>query len=105
MQRNTSKRDSLGSFSDRLSTAISVGEFNFDDEKLAPYSPSEVSGGSSSCLPTPLDEKSHSPELNEKEAEISEIQVPAAVLDVESVRRPSPTPDVPSAIRNSVDMV
>lgn len=105
MQRNASKRDSFTSFSDRLSTAISVGDFNFDDEKAGPYSPSEVSAGSSSCLPTPLDEKAHSPALNEKEFEVTEIQVPATVVDIEAVRRQSPTPDVPSTARHSADMV
>ncbi|KAI0789253.1 pheromone A receptor-domain-containing protein [Abortiporus biennis] len=106
IQRNQSKRDSLSSFnSDRLSTAISIGDFPPDEEK-APYSPSS-SSGSSSCLPTPADEKSHEENLKEKSNEIApweSIQLPSLPIDAEhGIERP--TPDVPSPIRNSLDMV
>ena len=121
IQRNTSKRDSLGSlFSDRLSTAISVGAFGYDDEKT-PYSPSDSTAGSSTFLGSPVEEKKQ---------DVEEIQVPAVAMpepthDAESVQRLSgavsptrshhdtdveaqrqaPSVELPSSVRNSVDIV
>jgi len=122
IQRNTSKRDSLGSFSDRLSTAISVGDFAYDDEKT-PYSPSDSTAGSSTFLDSPIDEKKTETRVN-----VQEIAKPEPAHDVESVHRLSgsvsptrshhadadadveaqrqaPSVELPSSVRNSVDMV
>jgi len=130
VQRNQSKRDSMFSFSDRLSTAISIGEFDALDEKRA-YSihsahsvhaggeaeEGSSSSGSSTYLPSPVspvDDKASSFRAgDEDEDEITEVRVPEIAelarpqrtLDVEGLQRH--TPDVPlsSSVRNSIDMV
>ncbi|THH28485.1 hypothetical protein EUX98_g5709 [Antrodiella citrinella] len=116
-----SKRDSMGSFSDRLSTAISVGDFGAYDEK-APYSPSDSTAGSSTYLGSPIDEK----KKEGASIDIPEIARPEPALDVESIHRLSgtispvlshhseldveaqreaPSVELPSSVRNSFDMV
>lgn len=94
IQRNASKRDSLTSFSDRLST-ISVGDLV--NEEKQPYSSAGSSSGSSAYLSSPIDEKAA------KQLNIEEIAVPAPVHNAHDIQRH--TPDVPSTIRNSVDIV
>ncbi|TCD64812.1 a-factor receptor [Steccherinum ochraceum] len=108
IQRNRSKHDSLFSFSDRLSTAISVGEFGFDDEKAAPYSPSDSTAGSSTFLPTPIDEKpsvhddkKREPWMEADLPSLPEIAMPEPAHDVASVHRlsgaVSPIPASPTS--------
>ena len=126
VQRNTSKRDSLGSFSDRLSTAISVGEFGAYDDEKAPYSPSDSTAGSSTYLGSPIEKK----EMEEVDAASPVIARPEPTHDAEGVQRlsgsvspvparspspvhhddveaqrPTPSVELPSSVRNSVDIV
>ncbi|KAH8092655.1 STE3-domain-containing protein [Cristinia sonorae] len=121
IQRNASKRDSFGSFSDRLS-AISIGDVGgFLEDEKTPYTPTESSAGSSTNLGSPVDEKQ---EL--KNESVQEIAKPESAYSVETVQRlsgpPSPTRshhdldieaqrkppsvELPSSVRNnSIDMV
>ncbi|KAK7680857.1 hypothetical protein QCA50_016167 [Cerrena zonata] len=96
IQPHTTKRDSM--FSDRLSQ-ISVGDFHYDDEKH-PYSPTESSAGSSTYLGSPASEKGQEHQI----PDVVEVpKAPEPIHNVDTVQRH--TPDVPSAVRNSVDMV
>jgi pheromone a factor receptor len=80
-QQIESKRDSFDSYSDKLSTSITIGEY--DDLKVQPYSPTEQSASSSSSSVTsPVDDIP---------------RVPESVLDPTSVRRPS-VPDAPKSV-------
>ena len=75
-----SKRDSFDSFSDKLSTSITINEY---DLKVQPYSPTEQSSSSSSSsMNSPVDDVP---------------RVPESVLDAASVRRPS-VPDAPKSV-------
>ena len=80
-QQVESKRDSFDSYSsDKLSTSITIGEY---DLKVQPYSPTEQStSSSSSSVVSPVDEVP---------------RVPESVLDPVSVRRPS-VPDAPKSV-------
>jgi pheromone a factor receptor len=79
-QQIESKRDSFDSYSDKLSTSITIGEY---DLKVQPYSPTEQStSSSSSSMTSPVDEVP---------------RVPESVLDPTSVRRPS-VPDAPKSV-------
>jgi len=79
-QQIESKRDSFDSYSDKLSTSITIGEY---DLKVQPYSPTEPStSSSSSSMHSPIDEVP---------------RVPESVLDPASVRRPS-VPDAPKSV-------
>ncbi|KAI0350971.1 STE3-domain-containing protein [Trametes cingulata] len=100
VQRNT-RRASMDSFSDRLSTNISISDAI--DEKAAAYSPVESSAGSSTYLGSPVDtEKGASP--LESLPPISFPPAPKRVYDPESPTRRSA--DVPASVRpNSIDMV
>jgi len=95
------RRESIASFSDRLSTqlSLSIGDMGPDDLKMpdsplnekSPYSPSS-SSGSSTYLGSPVDEK---PEA----APALTLAPPAPAV----IRTP---PDVPASVRpNSIDMV
>lgn len=88
-QQIASKRDSLDSFSDKLSTSITVGEY---DLKVRPQSSAEqpTSSSSSSAILT-----------------VSEVpRVPEPVLDPASAREPS-VPDAPKSAHpdNGFDQV
>jgi pheromone a factor receptor len=75
-----SKRDSFDSYSDKLSTSITIGEYNL---KVQPYSPTEQStSSSSSSINSPIDEVP---------------RVPESILDPASTRRPS-VPDAPKSV-------
>ena len=75
-----SKRDSFDSFSDKLSTSITINEY---DLKAQPYSPTEPStSSSSSSVNSPVEDVP---------------RVPESVLDHASVRRPS-VPDAPKSV-------
>jgi len=79
-QQIESKRDSLDSFSDKLSTSISIDEYEL---KAQPYSPTEPSTfSSSSSVHSAVDQVP---------------RVPESVLDPTSVRRPS-VPDAPKSV-------
>ena len=98
------RRPSFDSFSDRLSTSISIGdeETPVDDLKL-PYSPSQHSAGSSTYISSPT---------SAKDAEKAPAFVfppppapPARVHDPASPVRASP-PDVPASVQdNTLDIV
>lgn len=98
------RRPSFDSFSDRLSTSISIGdeETPVDDLK-APYSPSQHSAGSSTFIPSPA---------SAKDAEKAPAFVfppppapPARVHDPASPVR-APQPDVPASVHdNALDIV
>jgi pheromone a factor receptor len=88
-QQIESKRDSFDSYSDKLSTSITIGEY---DLKVQPYSPTEQSSSSSSSsMNSPLEEVP---------------RVPESILDPASVRRPS-IPDAPKSVHpdNALDQV
>jgi len=87
-QQTESKRDSFDSYSDKLSTSITIGEY---DLKVQPYSPTEQSISSSSSSMIHPDEVP---------------QVPESILDSASVRRPS-VPDAPKSVHpdNALDQV
>ncbi|OBZ74837.1 Pheromone B alpha 3 receptor [Grifola frondosa] len=53
--QRSKRHDSMLSFSDELSTSISVGDIPDFEELKAPYSPSELSAGSSTCVSSPVD--------------------------------------------------
>ncbi|KAH9910602.1 pheromone A receptor-domain-containing protein [Fomitopsis serialis] len=97
------RRNSLDSFSDRLSTSISIGEETPVDDLKVPYSPSEHSAGSSTYVPSPMSAKS---------AEKAHTFVfppppspPARVHDPASPTRAAP-PDVPASVHdNTFDIV
>lgn len=79
-QQIESKRDSFDSSSDKLSTSITIGEY---DLKVQPYTPTEQSNSSSSSSMISV---------------VDDIpQVPESVLDPASVRRPS-VPDAPKSV-------
>lgn len=83
-----SKRDSLDSFSDKLSTSITVNEYEL---KVQPYSPTEQSTSSSSSSVISPDEVP---------------QYPQYVIDPASARKPS-VPDAPKSVHpdNAFDQV
>ena len=88
-QQTHSKKDSFDSYSDKLSTSITIDEF---DLKAQPHSPTEQSTSScSSSVISPFDEVP---------------RVPESVLDSASVRRPS-VPDAPKSVHpdNGLDQV
>jgi len=88
-QQTESKRDSFDSYSDKLSTSITIGEY---DLKAQPYSPTEQSSSSSaSSVNSPIDEVP---------------RVPESILDPASTRRPS-VPDAPKSVYpdNALDQV
>jgi len=88
-QQTESKRDSFDSYSDKLSTSITIGEY---DLKVQPYSPTEQStSSSSSSMISPIDEVP---------------RVPESIFDPASVRRPS-VPDAPKSVHpdNALDQV
>lgn len=79
-QQVESKRDSLDSFSDKLSTSIILNDY---DLKAQPYSPTDQStSSSSSSVVSPADEAPH---------------IPESVLDPALSRRPS-VPDAPKSV-------
>jgi len=88
-QQTESKRDSFDSYSDKLSTSITIGEYEL---KVQPYSPTEQSTSSSSSSVISRDD------------EIP--RAPEPVLDPASVRRPS-VPDAPKSVHpdNAFDQV
>lgn len=97
IQRSTNRRGSISSFSDKLSTAISVGDLDlFDDTKEKPYSPSSSTAGSSTCVSSPVEGRPAPTRL-----ELPELARPDSVVDVEIVSRVRHTPDVPSPIHPS----
>lgn len=97
---NTSnnRRASIGSFSDRLSTDISIGDLEAFDEKQ-PYSPSDATG-SSAYIATPID--------GNEDRKGSELARPdsGVVVDIEVItdmdRR---SVDVPKSVRDDSHMV
>ena len=87
-QETDSKRDSFDSYSDKLSTSITIGEYDLK----VPYSPTERStSSSSSSVHSPVDEVP---------------RVPESALDPASTRRPS-VPDAPKSVYpdNALDQV
>lgn len=87
-QETDSKRDSFDSYSDKLSTSITIGEYDLK----VPYSPTEQStSSSSSSVHSPVDEVP---------------RVPESALDPASTRRPS-VPDAPKSVYpdNALDQV
>jgi len=93
------RRDSISSFSDRLSTSISIEDTPIDDAKVA-YSPSEHSAGSSTCFPSPVSQKGAS----EKMEPFTFPAPPEPVYRALDIPRASP--DVPAPVRpDSVDIV
>jgi len=78
-QQINSKRDSLDSFSDKLSTSIIIDEYDLK----VPYTPTDQStSSSSSSVNSPVDEVP---------------RVPESTVDLASVRRPS-VPDAPKSV-------
>ncbi|KAF7799486.1 hypothetical protein EIP86_010721 [Pleurotus ostreatoroseus] len=114
IQRSVHRRDSIGSFSDKLSTSISVGDTGaLDDFKEKPYSPTSTGGSSSMYLPTTpvahdIPELPMMPDTHAHSALVPpEIEVtrPALVADIESAMHTHRhSPDVPSPIYPS-DMI
>ncbi|KAI0830071.1 STE3-domain-containing protein [Trametes gibbosa] len=108
VQRGTAaRRGSMDSFSDRLSTNISISDA-IADEKAA-YSPIESSSGASSngsstFLGSPVSEKGVSP--LDALPPLSFPPPPRRVYDPESPVRRESVPDVPASVRpHSADMV
>ncbi|KAI0946013.1 hypothetical protein AcV7_010103 [Taiwanofungus camphoratus] len=100
-QRRT-RRDSMSSFSDRLSSSISIGDVTPVDDLKVPYSASEHSAGSSTYFPSPIDQKSS--EKLEHIVQSPVIVQPEPIYDATAVARP--TPDAPAPVRpDSMDMV
>ena len=89
MQQSGSKGRSFDSYSDKLSTSITIGEY---DLKVQPHSPTEQSTSSSSSSMISLDDEVP--------------QAPEPVLDPATVRRPS-VPDAPKSVHpdNAFDQV
>lgn len=109
VQRHTRARASMDSFSDGLSTNISIGGDLGIDEK-ATYSPVESAAegssvnGSSTFLGSPISEKQVSP--LETLPPVSFPPAPKRVYDPESPTRRETEPDVPASVRpHSIDMV
>ncbi|KAI9057590.1 fungal pheromone receptor [Trametes sanguinea] len=106
VQRST-RRGSMDSFSDRLSTNISISDAI--DEKAAPYSPvgGSSTGGSSTCIASPVDtEKGISPLESLPPVSLPPVSFPPPprAYDPESPTRRDA--DVPASVRpNSIDMV
>ena len=64
VQRSMHRRGSVSSFSDKLSTSISVGDID-GEEKDKPYTPTSSHAGSSTCVSSPADaDHSHAPKLD-----------------------------------------
>jgi hypothetical protein len=81
-QQVESKRDSFDSYSDKLSTSITIGEY---DPKVQLYSPTEQStSSSSSSVTSPVEEV---------------LRASESVLDSASVRRPSFS-DAPGSVHS-----
>ena len=106
VQRGT-RRDSLDSFSDRLSTNISIGDI--EEKEKAPYSPGGSSVGSKTCISSPVDsekgkEDSLPSPLITSVPRIDFPRPPQRAHDPTSPTRQNA--DVPSSVRpNSIDMV
>lgn len=110
VQRAT-RRGSLDSFSDRLSTNISIN----DVEEKAPYSPADSSAGSSTYISSPVDSEKERAQFTIENMGYPTGAVPAVPVinfpqPPQRVHNPaSPTrqsADVPSSVRpNSIDMV
>lgn len=108
IQRSVHRRDSIGSFSDKLSTAISVGDGDgLEDFKEKHYSPTSAGGSnaSSTSLPMPLAHDVPAlPMYPLSAAPDVELTRPASVVDVESAMHTHGhrhTPDVPSPVHPS----
>ena len=102
----TMRRGSMDSFSDKLSTNISIS----DIEEKTPYSPSDSTAGSSSFISSPVDS------LEKGKADLTAAPAPVVtnvpIIDFPKpprVHNPhSPTrqeADVPASVRHSIDMV
>ncbi|RPD60895.1 STE3-domain-containing protein [Lentinus tigrinus ALCF2SS1-6] len=102
------RRDSLDSFSDKLSTNISISEI----EEKTPYSPIDSTAGSSSFISSPVDS------LEKGTADLTAAPISAPVVtNVPIIDFPKPPraynphsptrqeADVPSSVRHSIDMV
>jgi pheromone a factor receptor len=91
------RRDTLDSFSDQLSTDISIRDLEAQDEK-GPYSPTD-SMGSSTAISTPIDgtEEKKLPELVRPDSGV-------VVADVEVITNRRSV-DVPRSVRDSSHMV
>ncbi|TFK87793.1 putative fungal pheromoneG-protein-coupled receptor [Polyporus arcularius HHB13444] len=103
VQRNT-RRDSMDSFSDRLSTNISIS----DIEEKTPYSPSDSTAGSSTFISSPVDSEKGKADLVPSpvatNVPIIDFPKPPRVHNPHSPMRQEA--DVPSSIRHhSLDMV
>ncbi|KAI0632771.1 STE3-domain-containing protein [Trametes polyzona] len=106
VQRNP-RRTSLDSFSDRLSTNISISDAIVDEK--AGYSPIEShagsSNGSSTFLGSPVDTEKNASPL-ETMPPVSFPPAPKRAYDPESPTRRESEPDVPASVRpHSIDMV
>ncbi|KAI0694927.1 STE3-domain-containing protein [Cerioporus squamosus] len=102
VQRNT-RRDSMDSFSDRLSTNISIS----DIEEKTPYSPSDSTAGSSTFISSPVDSEKGKADFNPSpvatNVPIIDFPKPPRVHNPHSPVRQEA--DVPSSVRHSIDMV
>ncbi|RDX40478.1 putative fungal pheromoneG-protein-coupled receptor [Lentinus brumalis] len=103
VQRNT-RRDSMDSFSDRLSTNISIS----DIEEKTPYSPSDSTAGSSTFISSPVDSEKGKADLVPlpvaTNVPIIDFPKPPRVHNPHSPMRQEA--DVPSSVRHhSLDMV
>ncbi|EED83530.1 hypothetical fungal pheromone GPCR [Postia placenta Mad-698-R] len=94
------RHDSLLSFSDNLSSAVSIGDETPVDETKAPYTPSEHSASSSTCFPSPASAKGP-----DEKYEVFTLPTPPQLAhDASALERASP--DVPAPVhRDSMDMV
>lgn len=89
------RRASISSFSDKLSTSISVGDLDpLDDMKEKPYSPSSSTAGSSTYISSPVDD------VPSTKIELPELARPDSIVDVEAMPYRH-SPDVPSAVHPS----
>ncbi|CDO68081.1 hypothetical protein BN946_scf184788.g12 [Trametes cinnabarina] len=105
VQRST-RRGSMDSFSDRLSTNISISDA-IDEKGAATYSPVESSAGSSTFIASPVDtEKGVSPQESLPPVSLPPVSFPPPprAYDPESPTRREA--DVPASVRpHSIDMV
>lgn len=99
------RANSINSFSDRLSTSICLDEDTPVDElKAVHYAPSSRSGGSSTCLPSPVSPKG----MDDEKADAFIVHVPVAqppaIHDVSTLVRVTSVSSAP-AHKDSSDMV
>ena len=97
VQRRT-RRDTLDSFSDRLSTNISISEI---DDKAAPYSPAG-SSGSSTFLASPggaADDKEKQLLAASGLADVPRIEMPVPPQRVHAPEHAREVADVPASVR------